>query len=92
MGRTMKTMTPKIAALLVLSGFGHYANAGPITSTETIFDFDLTALVPGPPYSNISWTAVFDAGDPITVGVDSMLTNVYGDLGGLDLAGGVRGH
>jgi len=81
----MKNMTPKIAALLILSGFGHYASAGPITSTETIFDFDLTEFLPGPLYSNIRWSAVFDAGDPIAVGDDSMLTNIYGDLGGLNL-------
>lgn len=54
----------------------------PITADEVIFDFDLTGMNPPPPYSNIQFSAVFDASDPVEIGVDTILTNIYGDLGG----------
>ncbi len=57
----------------------------PITATETFFDFDLSGLSPTPPYDSIVFSAEFDATNPIDVGVDSMLTNLYGDLGGVNL-------
>jgi hypothetical protein len=53
----------------------------PITAEEVVFDFDLTDRSPSPPYDHIVFSAAFDVTDPIDVGDDSMLTNVYGDLG-----------
>ena len=57
----------------------------PISSAETIFNFDFTALDPSPPYTNIMFSAIFDKSNPISVGVDSMLTKVYGGLNGTEL-------
>jgi len=57
----------------------------PISSIETIFNFDFTSLDPSPPYTNISFSAIFDKSDPISVGSDSMLTKVYGGLNGTEL-------
>jgi hypothetical protein len=61
------------------------ALAIPITATETLFSFDFTAKSPLPPYTNIQFGAVFSNSNPINVGVDSMLTNVYGGLNGANL-------
>lgn len=56
-----------------------------ISGTETLFDFDFSGFPVPPPYDNIQFSAVFDADDPIDVGTDSMLTNLYGDVGGTNL-------
>ena len=57
----------------------------PITTTETIFNFDLGGLIPPAPYDSIVFSAEFDNGNPINVGVDSMISNVYGELSGIGL-------
>jgi hypothetical protein len=56
-----------------------------LDSTELVFNFDFsTATSPAPPYVNISFSAVFDASDPVAAG-DAMVTNVYGGLNGSGL-------
>ena len=58
----------------------------PITSTETIFNFDFTSLMdPEGDYSTVKFHVIFDESDPISVGIDSMITRVYGGLDGTEL-------
>ena len=56
-----------------------------LTATEVLFNFDFRDAALGPPYVTIEFRAEFDPIDPINVGVDTMITNVYGDLNGVQL-------
>jgi PEP-CTERM motif len=56
-----------------------------LTSTEGIFNFDLTSLSPAPPYTNVTFGAIFSAADPVTSGTDTVFTYLYGGLDGTQL-------
>lgn len=56
-----------------------------LTSTETLFNFDLSEFSHGTPYTNIVFSAAFSSADPVTAGADTMLTKLYGGLNGTGL-------
>jgi hypothetical protein len=56
-----------------------------LTSAEVIFNFDLTSRSPPPPYTNVIFSAIFSAADPVTEGTDTMFTYLYGGLNGTQL-------
>jgi len=74
-----------LAIALFLSPASVKAIIIPISSTETIFNFDFTSLDPSPPYTNIQWSMIFDESDPVTVGTDVFSTKIYGGLNGTEL-------
>jgi hypothetical protein len=56
----------------------------PLSSQETIFNFDLTSHFPAPPYNAISFAVTFSVADPVA-GTDVLITNVYGGASGTQL-------
>lgn len=70
--------------LIILSSASVKGQTIPITSNETIFNFDFQFLEPRPPYTSVGFSCIFDPSDPVSWG-DVIYLNLYGGLGGTEL-------